>query len=66
MTAKSSEKGMIKAREAGDASASPMQRNAEQAFRSRLQPIRNLHRQTLRSRSLRTPAFRPLLCFVRT
>lgn len=36
MKAKSSEKGMIKAREAGNASASPMQRNAEQAVRSRL------------------------------
>ncbi len=48
MKAKTSETGAIKAREAGDAGASSMQRNVEHALRSRLQSITNLHIQTLR------------------
>ena len=49
MKARPSEKGAIQAREADVAGATAMQRNAERVFRSRLQPVSNLHIQTLKA-----------------
>ena len=51
MEARTSEEGVIQAREGGVAGATAMQLCAERALRSRSQPISNLHIQTLRLRS---------------